>query len=69
VKNPLVFIERNAIPGKIFHVREIAHKIPQCKKGPTGKVRFFAEKEGFLPEKCPKKGLNAQDSSHKNGSN
>ena len=51
VKNLPVFAERNALSGKIFNVRENAHNIPQCKKGPAGKERFFAEKGGVFPEK------------------
>jgi hypothetical protein len=51
VKNPRVLAEQNALSGKILNVRENAHKIPQCKKWPSGKTRFFAEKGGKLPEK------------------
>jgi hypothetical protein len=35
-------------------VRENAHNIPQCKKGPARKERFFTETRGILPEKWPK---------------
>jgi hypothetical protein len=54
VKNPLVFAERNALSEEIFNVRENAHKVPLCKKGPTGKERISPEKGVFLPEKWPK---------------
>jgi hypothetical protein len=54
VKNPRVLAERNTLSIKIFDVREIAHKIPQCEKGPAGKERFFPEKGGNSPDKWPK---------------
>jgi hypothetical protein len=50
VKNPRAFVERNALSGKILDVREIAHKIPQCKIWPSGKKRIFPEKGGIFPE-------------------
>jgi hypothetical protein len=59
-----VFTEQDALSENIFNVRENAHKIPQCKKGPAGKERFFPEKGGIFPEKWPRmpeKILNLQD--------
>jgi hypothetical protein len=51
VKNPRAVAERNAHSGKILDVRENTHKVPQCKKGPSGKVPFFPEKGGYFPWK------------------
>jgi hypothetical protein len=51
VKNPRAVAERNAHSGKILNVREKAHKVPQCKKWPSGKERIIPEKGGIFPEK------------------
>jgi hypothetical protein len=48
VKNTRAVAERNALPGKIFNVRENTHKVPQCKKGPSGKERIFPENGGYF---------------------
>jgi hypothetical protein len=50
VKNPRAVAEQNAHSGKILDVRENTHKIPQCKKWPSGKERIFPENGGILPE-------------------
>jgi hypothetical protein len=34
-------------------VRENTRKVPQCKKGPSGKERISPEKGGIFPEKWP----------------
>jgi hypothetical protein len=47
VKNPRVVAEQNALSGKILDVRENAHKVPQCKKWPSGKERILPEKGVF----------------------
>jgi hypothetical protein len=44
VKNPRVVAEQNALSGKILDMRENAHKVPQCKKWPSGKVLILPEK-------------------------
>jgi hypothetical protein len=47
VKNPRVVAEQNALSGKIFDVRDNAHKIPHREKRPAGKERILPPRGVF----------------------
>jgi hypothetical protein len=54
VKKNRVLAIQNALSENIFHVRENARVLPQCKKWPSGKERILPEKGVFCPENCRK---------------
>ncbi|MGA2351734.1 MAG: hypothetical protein ABSF70_14970, partial [Terracidiphilus sp.] len=49
--NPRVFIEQNAVSGKIFNVRENARFVPLREKWLVNHVRISPEKRRFPSEK------------------